>query len=183
MPRPAVGRLLRSRRLHRVPARKSGCRRRAMNHVSPRATEPTRAEHAERMAAYLRAGEERARALANRGPVQFGADGRLHPDILEAYWRHGFYVFEGVVGEAELEELRADADTMIARAPVSSRRRSGRAGPARARQGLCPRSLHAGQAALRPLGRDRTSSTAAIRTGWTQPRKRTADAHRTMWSS
>ena len=90
-----------------------------MNHVSPPATEPTRVEHAERIAAYLRAGEERARALANRGPVRFGADGRLHPDILESYWKHGFYVFEGVVGEAELNELRADADMMIGRAPVS----------------------------------------------------------------
>ena len=89
-----------------------------MNHVSPPATEPTRAEHAERMAAYLRAGEERARALANRGPVRFGRDGGLHPDILESYWMHGFYVFEGVVGEAELEELRVDADMMIGRAPV-----------------------------------------------------------------
>ena len=89
-----------------------------MNHVSPSATEPTRAEHAARTVAYLRAGEERARALANRGPVRFGADGRLHPDILAAYWEHGFYVFEGVVGEEELAELRADTDMMIERAPV-----------------------------------------------------------------
>ncbi len=89
-----------------------------MNHVSPPGTEPTRAEHAERATAYLRAGEERARGLANCGPVRFGADGRLHPDILEAYWKHGFYVFQGVVGEAELEELRADADMMIERAPI-----------------------------------------------------------------
>ena len=89
-----------------------------MNHVSIQATEPTRAEHAERTAAYLRAGEERARPLGNRGPVRFGADGRLHPDILAAYWEHGFHVFEGVVGEAELAELRADTDMMVERAPV-----------------------------------------------------------------
>ena len=89
-----------------------------MNHVSSPETEPTKAEHAARMAAYLRAGEERARSLANRGPVRFGPDGRLHPGILEAYWKHGFYVFEGVIGETELEELRADADMMIERAPV-----------------------------------------------------------------
>ena len=89
-----------------------------MNEISPLAMEPTRSEHAATVAAYLEAGEERARALANRGPVRFGADGRLHPDILEAYWKHGFYVFEGVVGEAELAELRADADMMIGRAPV-----------------------------------------------------------------
>ena len=89
-----------------------------MNHVSPSATEPTRAEHAATAIAYLRAGEERARRLANRGPVRFGADGKLHPDILAAYWEHGFYVFEGVVGETELAELRADTDMMIERAPV-----------------------------------------------------------------
>ncbi len=89
-----------------------------MDQVSPPAAAPTRAEHAERTAAYLHAGEERARRLANRGPIRFGADGRLHPDILESYWEHGFYVFEGVVGEAELQELRADADMMIERAPV-----------------------------------------------------------------
>ena len=89
-----------------------------MNEISPLAMEPTRAEHAATVGAYLEAGEERARALANRGPVRFGADGKLYPDILEAYWKHGFYVFEGVVGEAELAELRADADMMIGRAPV-----------------------------------------------------------------
>ena len=90
-----------------------------MNHVSPRATEPTRAEHAAHAAAYLEAGEARAHRLGNRGPVRFGADGGLHPDILDAYWKHGFYVFEGVIGEAELGELRADLDMAVARAPVS----------------------------------------------------------------
>ena len=89
-----------------------------MNHTSPPATAPTRAEHAKRTTTYLRAGEERARGLANRGPVRFGADGSLHPDILKAYWKHGFYVFRGVVGETELEELRRDADMMIERAPM-----------------------------------------------------------------
>ena len=89
-----------------------------MNHVSTPETEPTRAEHAARIAAYLSAGEKRARGLANRGPMRFGPDGGLHPDILAAYWKHGFYVFEGVIGEAELGELRADADMMIERAPI-----------------------------------------------------------------
>ena len=89
-----------------------------MDQVSPPAMEPTRAEHAACTADYLHAGEERARRLANRGPVRLGADGSLHPDILDAYWAHGFYVFEGVVGERELQELRADVDMMIERAPV-----------------------------------------------------------------
>ena len=89
-----------------------------MNHVSSPETEPTRAEHAARIAAYLGAGEERARGLANRGPLRFDRNGRLHLDILEAYWKHGFYVFEGVIGDVELAELRADADMMISRAPI-----------------------------------------------------------------
>ena len=49
------------------------------------------------MQAYLREGEKRAFALGNRGPIRFTATGELHPDIVEAYWRCGFYVFEGVL--------------------------------------------------------------------------------------
>jgi len=39
-------------------------------------------------------GERRAAALGNRGPIRFTPSGELHPDIVEAYWRCGFYVFE-----------------------------------------------------------------------------------------
>ena len=39
---------------------------------------------------YMAEGEKRAYALGNRGPIRFTADGRVHPDILEAYWRCGF---------------------------------------------------------------------------------------------
>ncbi len=81
-------------------------------------TAPTRAEHAAGMAEYMREGERIGREIGNRGPVRFDADGKLHPDILAAYWKHGYYVFEGVVGPAELAELRADAANMIERAPV-----------------------------------------------------------------
>ena len=45
--------------------------------------------------------------------------GRLLPQILESYWTHGFYVFQGVVGPEELQELRADIDTVLSRAPVA----------------------------------------------------------------
>ena len=78
----------------------------------------SRQEHEAAMAAYLAGGEARAEAAGNRGPVRFGADGKLHPDIVAAYWRQGFYVFTGVVGPEELAELRADAMEMIERAPV-----------------------------------------------------------------
>jgi hypothetical protein len=80
---------------------------------------PTAAEHAAGMADYLRAGERLADEINSRGPVRFDANGNLHPDILAAYWKNGFYVFEGVIDPGEIAELRADADNMLARAPVN----------------------------------------------------------------
>ena len=77
------------------------------------------AEHANEMADYFAAGTRRAYELGNRGPIRMGADGKLHPDILDAYWKQGFYVFEGVVDEVELAELRADVDRMLELAPVT----------------------------------------------------------------
>jgi len=65
-------------------------------------------EHEQAMRAYLREGEARAIALGNRGPIRFDANGDLHPDILEAYWRIGFYMFENVLRPGELEDLEAD---------------------------------------------------------------------------
>jgi hypothetical protein len=71
------------------------------------------------MRAYLAEGERRAFALGNRGPIRFTADGAVHPDILDAYWRCGFYVFEGVLGAAELADIEADIKTnVLARLPV-----------------------------------------------------------------
>lgn len=78
----------------------------------------SRAEHAASMQAYLDAGARRAAEIGNRGPMRFDADGRIHPDILAAYWRHGFYILEGVVGPGELAELRDGCMDMLARAPV-----------------------------------------------------------------
>ncbi len=78
----------------------------------------TAADHARAMADYSRAGETRARALGNRGPIRFDENGRLDRAIVEAYWAHGFYVLEGVVGPEELAELRADVDRVLARAPT-----------------------------------------------------------------
>jgi hypothetical protein len=70
------------------------------------------------MQAYLEAGERRAFSLGNRGPVRFTADGKIHPDILEAYWREGFYVFENVLGTAELADIEADFQAILGRLPV-----------------------------------------------------------------
>src|SRR5262245_14408023 len=76
-------------------------------------------DHERDMSEYGRRAEARARALGNRGPIRLAADGRLLPEIVEAYWTHGFYVFQGVVGAEELDELRADIDTVLSRAPVA----------------------------------------------------------------
>ena len=70
------------------------------------------------MVEYRAAGTERALALGNRGPISFDADGNLDPEILEAYWRHGFFVFEGVVGEAELDDIERDVAVLLDRAPT-----------------------------------------------------------------
>ncbi len=78
----------------------------------------TREAHQAAMADYLVAGEARAAALGNRGPLRRDAAGKLHPDIVASYWQHGFYVFEGVIDPREVEELRAGVGEMIERAPV-----------------------------------------------------------------
>jgi len=70
------------------------------------------------MQAYLRAGERRAEALGNRGPIRFSSSGALHPDIVEAYWCCGFYVFEGVLKAEELADIERDLHEILDRLPV-----------------------------------------------------------------
>jgi len=79
----------------------------------------TAADHVRAMAEYGRRAEARAYAMGNRGPIRLGADGKLLPEILDSYWKNGFYVFEGVVGAEEVQELRAEIDAVLARAPVA----------------------------------------------------------------
>ncbi|MPZ47571.1 MAG: hypothetical protein GEV05_30285 [Betaproteobacteria bacterium] len=81
--------------------------------------ELTRAQHAQKMIEFGQRGAERARAIGNRGPVRLDENGRLHPDILAAYWKHGYYVFEGVISPEEVEELRREAGEMLQRAPIA----------------------------------------------------------------
>jgi hypothetical protein len=69
------------------------------------------------MQAYLREGERRAYALGNRGPIRFTPQGELHPDILDAYWRCGFYVFEGVLRPEELADIERDLHEILERLP------------------------------------------------------------------
>ena len=76
-------------------------------------------EHARAMQAYIRDGEARAYSLGNRGPIRLDANGKLHSEILDAYWETGFYVFEGFLDETELDDLRADVERVLDGAPVS----------------------------------------------------------------
>jgi len=71
------------------------------------------------MVRYRREGEERARALANRGPLRFDAQGRLDLGFLDAYWRHGYYILEGVLDQAELDDLESDLAELLERAPAT----------------------------------------------------------------
>ncbi len=71
------------------------------------------------MATYRAEGEARALALANKGPVRYGADGKLHPDIVASYTEHGFYIFTGVLRPDELAEIEADVAAMLDRAPIT----------------------------------------------------------------
>ncbi|MEQ8495259.1 MAG: phytanoyl-CoA dioxygenase family protein [Gammaproteobacteria bacterium] len=96
------------------------------------------------MSAFLREGEARARALSNRGPIRFDADGMLAADILDAYWRTGFYVFTGVLGADELGDLERDIAEVVQRAPVSAGAEvDGHGRPALGRDCRAPTFFHA----------------------------------------
>ena len=69
------------------------------------------------IAAYVREGERKAFELGNRGPIKTNSDGTLDRGILDAYSRHGFYVFEDVVTGEELNDLRTELEDMLERAP------------------------------------------------------------------
>ena len=67
---------------------------------------------------YFNKGQDKAYALPNRGPIKYTDNGKLHPEILNAYWRYGFYVLEGVISPDEVAELVRDFETVMDRAPA-----------------------------------------------------------------
>ena len=71
------------------------------------------------MQAYFEAGERRAAALENRGPIRLTPDGRLAPDIVATYLQTGFYVFEDVLRPEELSELQSEFRDIMDRLPAS----------------------------------------------------------------
>ena len=64
--------------------------------------------------------EREALALGNRAPLLIDAGGRIDEAILDAYWRTGFYVFEGLLDQAEMAELEREFRAVSARAATSS---------------------------------------------------------------
>ena len=99
------------------------------------------------MDAYRAAGEARAMALGNRGPIRYNADGSLADDIVEAYWRCGFYVFEDVIGQDELADIERDVRDMLDRAPLEPGGKVDRHG----RPALASDGKGGGVAMVRPL--------------------------------
>ncbi|MCY4411299.1 MAG: phytanoyl-CoA dioxygenase family protein [Caldilineaceae bacterium] len=71
------------------------------------------------MESYVREGKRMAYELGNRGPIRFNADGTLHQEIIDAYWRCGFYVLEGALADEELNDLRVDMENGLERAPYT----------------------------------------------------------------
>jgi hypothetical protein len=73
----------------------------------------------EAMVAYREEGGRRAMELGNRGPIRYDDQGKIHPDILEAYWRTGFYTFTGVLSQDELDDIEQDVAQLLERLPVT----------------------------------------------------------------
>ena len=76
-------------------------------------------EHALAMEEYIAVGKKKAQSLKNRGPIKFTNKGKLDPQILDAYWEHGFYVFEDVIKKDELSDLKTDIAKVLEHAPLS----------------------------------------------------------------
>ncbi|MBT6350505.1 MAG: phytanoyl-CoA dioxygenase [Halieaceae bacterium] len=75
-------------------------------------------DQADAMRAYLLEGQERSLALPNRGPLVFTDTGELAENIRTAYSEFGFYILEGVLGEEELDDIKADLEHMRSQFPT-----------------------------------------------------------------
>jgi hypothetical protein len=75
-------------------------------------------ENAEAMKQYLLEGEKKALQLNNRGPLEFDTHGQLTQNIVDAYSEYGFYIFENVISDIELSDMKTDLTQMKANFPV-----------------------------------------------------------------
>jgi Phytanoyl-CoA dioxygenase (PhyH) len=89
-----------------------------MGDVNVKEKQPSAEEHARAMASYIEEGTKAANELGNRGPIRLDENGKLDRQILDAYWRCGFYVFEQAVSAEELAELRQAVADTLSKAPV-----------------------------------------------------------------
>ena len=104
------------------------------------------------MVAYRENGTLRALDLDNRGPIRFDHNGDLHPDIVESYSRHGFYIFTGVVKQGELDEIERDVADMLDRSPVTKEAQVDKHGNPALGVGLQGRNISWVQPLSDPLG-------------------------------
>lgn len=109
-------------------------------------------EQEEAVQQYRAEGTARALAMDNRGPFRFTEDGRLAPEILDAYERHGFYVFENVIGADELADLERDLADLLDHAPVTKDAEVDRHGNPPFNAGLQSRPLRWVKPLSDPLG-------------------------------
>lgn len=82
-------------------------------------TEPKKQTSLDDIAEYCAKGIKRAAELGNRGPLEFDKNGNVVGDALEIYHEHGFYIFEDVIADEEIQTLRSEVDKTLAHAPVS----------------------------------------------------------------
>ena len=75
-------------------------------------------DEADAMKTYLINGEKNALALGNRGPITFDENGNLSPTIKEAYSENGFYIFEGVLNNEEVEDIKEDLENLRQQFPT-----------------------------------------------------------------
>ena len=75
-------------------------------------------DEADAMKAYLVNGEKNALALGNRGPIAFNENGDLSSTIKEAYSKNGFYIFESVLNNEEVEDIKEDLENLRQQFPT-----------------------------------------------------------------
>ena len=75
-------------------------------------------DEADAMKEYLINGEKNALALGNRGPITFDENGNLSSAIKEAYSKNGFYIFESVLNNEEVEDIKEDLENLRQQFPT-----------------------------------------------------------------